>query len=87
MQDKVGQEFDAVVTGASEWGLYVEEKETKAEGMVRLTNIRGDVFAHDPQNYRVVGSRTKKSYQLGDPIRVRLTAANLAERQLDFAVV
>ncbi len=87
MQDKVGQEFDGVVTGTSEYGFYVEEKETKAEGMVRLASITSDIFSHDPKQYRVTGAKTGKKYQLGDVIRVRLLAANLADRQLDFVLV
>lgn len=87
MQSRIGQEFDGVVTGVSEWGIYVEEKNTKAEGMVKLASIKSDYFTPDPKNYRVKGDRTGIAYQLGDVVRVRLVAANLQERQLDFVLV
>ncbi|MBI4086395.1 ribonuclease R [Candidatus Kaiserbacteria bacterium] len=87
MADKVGREFDGVITGVSEYGMYVEEKESKAEGMVKLISIKGDTFTHDPKNYQVKGDRSGKKYQLGDPIRIRLASANLHDRQLDFVLV
>ncbi|MDZ4284279.1 MAG: RNB domain-containing ribonuclease, partial [Patescibacteria group bacterium] len=87
MRERIGQEFDGVVTGTSEWGIYVEEKNTRAEGMVRFSSIKSDSFTHDSKNYRVKGERTGKSYQLGDAVRVKLAAANLQDRQLDFVLV
>jgi ribonuclease R len=87
MQDKVGQEFDGIVSGVSDWGIYVEEKESRAEGMVRLSAIRGDYFEHEPSKYRVKGDRTGKTYSLGESVRIKLTRADLEERQLDFVLV
>lgn len=87
MQDKVGQEFDAVISGVTEWGLYVEEKNSRAEGMVKLSSIRSDYFNYDAKHYRVKGERTNKTYQLGDEVRVKLAAANMDEKQLDFVLV
>jgi ribonuclease R len=87
MQSKVGEIFEGTITGTTEWGIYVEEKETKAEGMVRLTNLRGDTFAHDPKQYRVKGERTGQKYALGDTVKVKLTRADMKERVLDFELV
>ncbi len=87
MQDKVGQEFDGVITGVTDWGIYVEEKESKAEGMIRLAALRDDFYTHEPSKYRVKGSRKGKAYALGGNIRIRLVRASLEERQLDFAIV
>jgi len=84
MQDKVGEEFTGVVTGVSDWGVYVEEKESRAEGMIRLASMKSDYFEHQASKYRVKGDRTGKTYSLGDEIRVRLTRADPDERQLDF---
>ena len=84
LADKVGQEFDAVISGVSERGLYVEERTTRAEGMVRVRDLKDDYYTYDEKHYRLVGTRTKKSYQLGDPIRVKLAAARIFERELDF---
>ncbi len=87
MQDKVGQEFDALVTGVTEWGIYVEDKVTRSEGMVRLSSIKGDYFTHEPAKYRVKGEKTGKTYTLGSEVRVRLTRADMDERVLDFELL
>ncbi len=87
MEDKVGQEFDGVISGVSDRGLYVELKETHAEGMVRMRDLGDDYFTYDEKRYRLVGMRTQKQYSLGDPIRVKLTAVRMFERELDFGLV
>lgn len=87
MLDKVGQEFDGVITGVTDWGLYVEEKNSKSEGMVRLASLNGDYFVHEASKYRVKGEKTGKTFSLGDEVRVKLTRADLEERQLDFALI
>jgi ribonuclease R len=87
LADKIGQEFDAVISGVTDRGLYVEEKETHADGMIRIKEVGDDYFEYDEKHYRLVGRRTKKAYQLGDPIRVRLSAARIAEKELDFVPV
>jgi len=86
MADKVGQEFDAVISGVTERGMFVELTETHAEGMIRLSSLGDDYYAFDAARYRLVGNRLKKSYTLGDPIRVKLLAARVPERELDFAL-
>ncbi|HEX2792584.1 MAG TPA: ribonuclease R [Candidatus Paceibacterota bacterium] len=87
MADKVGQEFDAVISGVSDRGIYVELTETRAEGMVRIRDLGDDYYVHDEKRYRIIGERTKKEYALGDPIKVKLIAARIPERELDFALV
>ncbi len=87
MEDKVGQEFDAVISGVSDRGLFVELKETHAEGMVSVRNLGDDFFTYDEKRYRLVGMRTQKQYSLGDPIRVQLAAVRMFERELDFTLV
>jgi len=84
MQDKVGQTFDAIVSGVTEWGLYVEEKESSAEGLVRVRTIPHDFYNYSPKEYALIGQKTQKKYALGDSVRVRLVAADIASRQLDF---
>lgn len=86
LEGRIGEEFDAVISGVSDSGMYVELIETRAEGMVRMRDIGDDYFSHDQKRYRLVGERTKKQYALGDPIRVKLAAARVAEKELDFAV-
>jgi ribonuclease R len=87
LSGRVGEEFDAVISGVTERGLYVEEQTTHADGMIAVREVGDDYFEYDEKNYRLVGRRTKKMYRLGDPIRVRLTAARIAEKELDFAPV
>jgi len=87
MADKVGTEYDAVISGVSDRGIYVELKENHAEGMIRIRDLGDDYFILDQKRYRIVGERTKKEFALGDPIRVKLMAARLFERELDFALV
>ncbi|MEK7511340.1 MAG: ribonuclease R [Patescibacteria group bacterium] len=87
LMERIGEEFDAVISGVSDRGLYVELNETRAEGMIRIRDIGDDYFIHDEKRYRIVGERTKTQYALGDPIKVKLMDARLAERELDFALV
>jgi len=87
MNDHVGEEFDATISGVSEWGVYVEEVNTKAEGMVRLKNMTDDFYELDEKNYAVVGEKTGKRYSLGDKVRVKLIASDMERRNLDFAFV
>jgi len=87
MQSRVGQEFDAVISGVTEWGMYVEDPSTKAEGMIRLKEMNGDLYQLDAKNYAIVGANTKKKYSLGDSVRVRLVSADLDRKILDFKLV
>jgi ribonuclease R len=87
MKNKVGQEFDAVITGVADWGVYVQEQEALCEGMVRLASIKGDYFEHQATKYQVRGQRTGKAYRLGDTVRVKLIRADAEERQLDFELL
>ena len=87
LSGRIGEEFDAVISGVSDRGLYVEEKLTHSDGMLSIRALGNDYFDHDEKHYRLVGRRTKKAYQLGDPIRVKLIAARIPEKELDFALV
>lgn len=84
---RIGEEFAAVISGVTERGLYVELNETRADGMIRINALGSDYFIHDQKRYRLVGERTQKEYALGDPITVRLAAARVPERELDFELV
>ena len=87
MADRVGEEFDAVISGVSAYGVYAEVEETRCEGMVRLSEINHDHFVHDDENYCVVGARTGEKLTFGDRIRVKLKHADLLKKQLDFSFV
>ena len=87
MFDKVGQEFDGIITGVTDWGMYVEEKNSRSEGMIRLASMKSDFFTHEANKYRIKGNRTGKTYQLGGEVRVKLTRADMEERVLDFELI
>ena len=87
MQEHIGEEFDAIVSGVSEWGIYVEEVNTKAEGMVKLRDMRDDFYELNEKLYAIVGKNTGKKYSLGDKIRVKLVASDPERKTLDFQFV
>lgn len=87
MADKVGQEFDGLISGVSKWGVYVEIQETKVEGMVRMKDMDDDFYFLDEENYQVLGQRNGKAYKLGDPVRIKVKAIHVQKKQLDFVIV
>ena len=87
LADRVGETFDGLITGVADWGIYVEEKSSRAEGMIRLGSLRSDYFVHEPSKYRIKGKNTGKTFSLGDEVRVKLIRADIEERQLDFELV
>lgn len=87
MQGKIGQEFDGVISGVTDWGLYVEEKTSAAEGLVPVRTIGNDFYNYSSKEYALIGQRTKKKYTLGDALRVKLVSADLISRQLEFALI
>ncbi len=84
---RVGEVFDATISGVSEWGIYVEEVETKADGMVKLKDMTDDYYELDQKNYSVVGQKSKKRYSLSDKVKVKLMAADPERKQLDFIII
>ena len=87
MQERLGKEFAGIISGVTEWGIYVEEKETRSEGMVKLRDIGGDYFVLDARNYAVVGEKTKKRYSLGDSVRFTVAGADAERKTLDYRLV
>ena len=87
MQDHQNQEFVGVISGVTEWGLYVEIIENKCEGMVRIRDIKGDYYIFDEKEYAIVGERTNTTYQLGDEVVVMVKDTDLVKRHLDFALI
>mgnify|MGYP001391714866 CR=1 FL=1 len=84
MQDKIGKEYEGVISGVTERGIYVETIENKCEGMIRLRDMKGDFYIYNIQNHSVFGRNTKRIYQLGDMLRIRVHKANVEKRFLDF---
>jgi ribonuclease R len=87
MQNTIGQEFKGIVSGLTEWGMYVEIEENKCEGMVRLSDLEDDFYELDAQNYRIIGRRNKRIISFGDEIWVEVKAANLNDRTIDLIFI
>jgi ribonuclease R len=87
LSERIGNEYDGVISGVTEWGLYVEINENKCEGMVPIRDLDDDYYEFDEKSYCLIGRRNRKTYRLGDPIRIQVVRANLERKQLDFALV
>lgn len=86
MSDHIGQVFDGVISGITEWGVYVELTANKCEGMIPIRDLDDDYYSFDDKNYCLVGRRYHKRYQLGDEITVKVAKANLDKKQLDLVI-
>ena len=86
MEDKIGESYDAHISGIQSYGIYCEIDENHCEGMVPMHDLDDDYYDFDERNYCLVGRRHHHKYQLGDPIRIKVARANLEKRQLDFAL-
>lgn len=84
MEDKIDQSFNGVISGVTDRGIYVEIIENKCEGLVKISEIKGDYFIYDEQSHSLVGEKTQKNYQLGDLVQITVKKADLLRRQLDF---
>ncbi|MDO8620553.1 MAG: ribonuclease R [bacterium] len=87
MEERIGKEFEGIISGVTEWGIYVEEKDTRSEGMVKLRDLTGDYYVLDEKTYSVVGERTKKRYSLGDKVRFKVVGADVERKTLDYRLV
>src|SRR5476651_2655118 len=87
LQNQVGNVFNGVISGVTEWGMYVEIIENKCEGMIRLRDITDDFYTLDEKNYAIIGQRKKKVYQLGDEVKIRVKSVDLTRKQIDFSLV
>ncbi len=87
LKNKVGEVFDGVVSGVTEWGLYVEIIKNKCEGLVRVSSIKNDHYVFDEKKYALIGYRTKVSYQLGQKVKIKIQKADLERKQIDFVLV
>ena len=87
MSEHIGEEYDAVISGVTEWGIYAEINENKCEGMIPLRTLQDDYYEFDDANYCLVGRRTHRKYMIGDAVRIRIVRANLDRKQLDYELV
>lgn len=87
MEDKIGMEFEGVISGVTDWGIYVELDETKIEGMVSLRDMSDDYYSFDGESYAAVGHRTGRRFRLGDCVKIKIKRADLQRKQLDFEMM
>ena len=87
MGERLGQEFDAVISGVTEWGIYAEINENKCEGLIPMRDLDDDYYDFDEKSYCLTGRKHHKTYSLGDPIKVKVVRANLEKKQLDYGLV
>lgn len=87
MSERLGQTYDGVISGVTEWGLYVELNENKCEGMIPMRDLDDDYYEFDEKNYCLRGRRKNKTFSLGDAITIKVARANLEKKQLDFVLM
>jgi ribonuclease R len=87
MSEHIGEIFDGTITGVTDWGIYIEDKETKCEGMVKLRDLEDDYYVLDEKNYTVKGEKTGRKFTLGDSVRFQVISADMEKRVLDYKLV
>lgn len=86
MGERIGEVYNGVISGVTEWGLYVEINENKCEGMIAMRDLGNDFYEFNEKNYCLIGRRHHQKFSLGDPIKIKVARANLAKKQLDFVL-
>ncbi len=86
MQDKIGEVFEGIISGVTDWGIFVEITESKCEGMIRLRDLNDDYYEFDERTISISGRRTGRKFQLGDAIKVKLKKTDLMRKQIDFVL-
>ena len=87
MQNKIGESFNGIISGVSDWGIYVELEENKCEGMVYVKDIKDDKYYYSSEEASLIGKKNKKKFQLGDSIKVEVKNADLIKKHLDFIII
>jgi ribonuclease R len=87
LMDKTGQEFEGLISGVTEWGMYVEIIENHCEGMIRTKDLTDDIYTFDEENFCYHGRRTRKFYQLGDKVLIKIKKTDLLSKQVDFTLL
>jgi len=84
MSDKIGKIFTGIVSGVVKWGLYIEEEETKSEGLVHIKNLEDDYYTLDEKSYSLIGEKKKKKYRLGDKLKIKVKNVDLEKKMIDY---
>lgn len=87
MSYRIGEEFNGVVSGISDWGMYIEESETKCEGMIKLKDIDGDFYELDRKSMTIQGKKNKRKFAIGDKVRIKVIRADMVKKIIDYAII
>ena len=86
MQDKIGEEYEGIVSSVTQFGIFVELENT-VEGLIRFENLGDEYFIYDEERKRLIGEKTNITYKIGDKVKIRVISANKMLRQIDFEIV
>ena len=87
LKNKIGEVFEGVISGVTEWGLYIEIIKNKCEGLVKISSIKDDHYIYDEKTYSLVGCRKNTRYQIGQKVKIKIQRADLERKQMDFVLV
>lgn len=87
MSERVGKEFNGTISGVAEWGIFVEEDETKCEGLIRISDLGNDYYIFEKEKYRIVGKQTHTRFTLGDKLKIRVKAVDIEKKSIDYELV
>jgi ribonuclease R len=87
MSKRLGQKFDGVISGLTEWGMYVEELQTKCEGLVRMRDMKDDFYVFNEKKLELVGQKKKKKYRLGGKVKIKVRGVDLERKTIDYVLV
>ena len=87
MSEMLGEEFDGIVSGVTEWGIFVEITQTRCEGMVRIADLDDDYYDYDPKRLEEIGRNNKKVIALGDPVKVKVIKTDIDRRTIDLLML
>ncbi|MBI5400953.1 MAG: ribonuclease R [Candidatus Yonathbacteria bacterium] len=87
MSERVGKEFEGTISGVAEWGIFVEENETKCEGLIRISDLGNDYYIFEREKYRIVGKQSHEKFTLGDKIKFRVKAVDMEKKSIDYELV
>ena len=84
MATRLGEKFEGVISGITEWGMYVEELETKCEGLVRTRDMGDDFYIFNEKKLELVGQKTKRKYRFGDKVKIKVKGVDLERKTIDY---
>jgi len=87
MSKRMGEKFEGIISGITEWGIYVEEKETRCEGLVRVRDLKDDFYVFDEKKMELVGKKKKKKYRLGDKVKIKVKGVDLERKTIDYTLI